>query len=612
MKTSSSSLTRLTALVGLALLGLFQSAAATTQAKKVEIDPEIVRLSYVQGDVRFSRGDSKGPDLTKPWEQAVANLPILKGYSLATGNGRAEIEFEYGSTVYLAENSVLLFQTLTARDGVPSTEMELVTGTATLSVHPIPKEVFDLVTPTERLQFIGSSLARVDSYLDGVTATTQGNGWVDVTQVYLGSVTYHWHGAPGKVEGLDHSDTPADWDGWVAARVKQRQTDTAAALKASGRTSFTPGLTDLYNGGTFFPCPPFGVCWEPKALPEAPQPSGAALPPGPTGNADAATGSTPLVAMNPTPQQVGVQPFGEEGPQTQPQTATPPVQKQRPRISDYYYPLGTCPASQVHVVTVKDPVTGKEKVVQRTVETELELWPWALCHSGAWVHLRGRRTRYTFVVGKKRHHPPVRWVHTREGDAYVPRHPSDVAGHPPLNLKYGVFKAKNGANGPFEHVDFNPTQKYTVLGEAPKEFRDMRYPQLASAERPEIRGRLMAGVISGTKPAPGVGEKSGTSPITYDYKTRKFVQAGSPVAGRTGRPVVVSGLNPHGGYSGGVGRSTGGGSGRTGGGGAYSGRASGAGGGGGGHADGGGGSGSHGGGGGTGGSTGGGGSGRGH
>jgi hypothetical protein len=592
MKTSSGGFIRLNAFLWLAFLGSFLSAAAPTQAK-VQINPEIVRLSYVQGDVRFSRGDGKGPDLIKPWEQAAVNLPILKGYSVATGDGRAEIEFEYGSTLYLADNSLLVFRTLTTRDGVPSTEMELVTGTASLSVHPIPKELLDLTTPTESLRFVKAALSRVDSYLDGVTATIQGDGWVDVTQVHLGSIVYHWHGAPGKVARLFHSDTPADWDRWVAARVKQRQADTAAALTALGSTSFIPGLTDLYNGGTFFPCPPFGVCWEPKELPAPSQPSGIAQPSVPTGNREAAAGSFQLIAaMYVVPQQTGDRQNGEAGPQpgqqgTAPTPGTAPPSKKRPNFSDYYYPLGVCPSNDVHIVTVKDPVTGKEEVVQRTIETGMDTWTWALCHSGAWVHLRGR---YTFVVGKKRRHPPVHWLHAGKRDAYVPRHPGDVKGRPPLNLKYGVFEAANGANGPFEHVDFKPTEKYTVLSQAPKEFRDARYPQLSNAARPEIKGRLIAAAGPGAKPAPGLAGKSDASPITYDYKTRKFVQGGSPVAGRTGKPLVVGSLSAHGGYSGGSGRSTGGGGGRAG-----------AGGGGGGHAGGGGGGGAHGGGGGGGG-----------
>jgi len=38
-----------------------------------------VRLSFVQGDVRLSRGTGKHPDLNKPWEQAQADEPVEQG-----------------------------------------------------------------------------------------------------------------------------------------------------------------------------------------------------------------------------------------------------------------------------------------------------------------------------------------------------------------------------------------------------------------------------------------------------------------------------------------------------------------------------------------------------
>ena len=130
MNTSAKWFFKLSAVASMALLGLVGLMAGTARADDktpaAKVDPEIVRLSYIQGDVRFSRGDAKGPNLEKDWEQAAVNLPILKNYSLATGNGRAEIEFEYGSVVYLAENSVLLFNTASVTNGVPVTELELI------------------------------------------------------------------------------------------------------------------------------------------------------------------------------------------------------------------------------------------------------------------------------------------------------------------------------------------------------------------------------------------------------------------------------------------------------------------------------------------------------
>jgi len=580
MKSSSSSLGRLNSLLGLTFLVMVLPAAAPAQAKTVY--PEAVRLSYVLGDVRFSRGNGEGLELAKPWEQATANLPILKGYSVATGEGRAEVEFECGSTLYLAENSVLFFRTLAVRDGVPTTEMELVTGTATVLFRPAPKEKFELTTPTENVEFLKassrrvssgfflSSFLRVDSYLDGAALTPQGHGQGDIRRWYLSSGEYYDEkSAADRAGGSEVSSTPADWDAWVAERVKQREADTAAALKASGLSSFVPGLTDLYNGGTFFPCAPFGVCWEPKGLEEAPEAARAAPPSVPTSNRAGRGGRLQLAAMRIGQQPAGAAQSGGGGSQTQPEGAAAvpggtPLAGNR-KYLNYYFPLSRCDMFEEHLVTEKDPVTGREKVVEdRTVVGgELwPLWPYALCHSGAWIHLRGR---YRFVMGKPHHHPPVRWVRTSHGYAYVPRHPNDVKGQAPLNLKYGVFEPKNGPKGPFEHVGFKATEKYTVLSEAPKEFREARAPQLPRAERPEIQARLTPGV------------KGPSTRITYDYKSQTFVGPPTHVAGRTGKPVEVGKLSESGAY---FGRSGSGGSGRPSGGGSYSGGSSGRGGGG--------------------------------
>jgi len=59
-----------------------------------------VRISWVQGDVRLSRGDGKHTDLNRPWEQAQGGELLEQGFAVATGNGRAEIEFEDGSAAY--------------------------------------------------------------------------------------------------------------------------------------------------------------------------------------------------------------------------------------------------------------------------------------------------------------------------------------------------------------------------------------------------------------------------------------------------------------------------------------------------------------------------------
>jgi hypothetical protein len=647
MKTSAKWFFGWSAVVGMALFGLMSLMAGSVRADDktpaVKTDPEIVRLSFIQGDVRFSRGDANGPNLEKDWEQAAVNLPILQNYSVATGKGRAEIEFEYGSVVYLAENSVLLFTTASVTNGVPTTELELITGTATFSMHAIAGERFQLATSTDRVVFPGTGYMRVDSYLDAIALTPQVNGNMAATsglvKMVKGTPNFYRDGVSIQPGATDQSGTPADWDAWVDARVKQRDADTAAALKASGLPGFIPGLTDMYKGGTFFVCAPYGTCWEPKELKSAKTPaaSGAAAVNlqktlnGKTNPVNAAGGNFALTAFHGDAQQSGTQQAGTQQSGTQqagtsgaqaqqsapPVMGTPPgttstqgtastqgttstpgaaqtqavvLPAQAPIFSEYYEPLGDCPVTELDTTTETDPVTGNEIIVDQQIVSEpiwwgADPWTWGLCHSGFWAHIPRRGTRFTFVVGRKHHHPPVHWMHgKKEGDVYVPAHPSDVKGQTPLNLKYGVFRAKNGPTGPVQRIDFNPKETYTVLTEAPKEFRDMKYPERLAVQRPEIQGRLVAG-----GKAPGVG---GKSDISYDYKSRSFVRAGAPVGGHSGKPVVVA----RGGYSsGGNGRPSGGASGRPSGGG--TGHASGGGGGGGSHSGGGGGGGgSHGGG----------------
>src|SRR5437879_12497441 len=85
-----------------ALLAL--PATADSQAR-------IVRLSDVQGTVQINKNSGLG------FENAFANLPITQGTQLRTReNGRAEIEFEDGSTLRLTPNTTVEFSTLGVSD----------------------------------------------------------------------------------------------------------------------------------------------------------------------------------------------------------------------------------------------------------------------------------------------------------------------------------------------------------------------------------------------------------------------------------------------------------------------------------------------------------------
>src|SRR6202049_988352 len=100
-----------------ALLAL--PALADSQAR-------IVRLSDVQGSVQIDKNTGLG------FENAFLNLPITQGAQVKTRDrGRAEIEFEDGSTLRLTPNTTVEFSTLGLKDsGKRISVINLVAGMA--------------------------------------------------------------------------------------------------------------------------------------------------------------------------------------------------------------------------------------------------------------------------------------------------------------------------------------------------------------------------------------------------------------------------------------------------------------------------------------------------
>src|ERR1700691_643268 len=89
------------------------NASATDNASSQPSTPvsshskiRIVRLSEVKGEVQLDRQTGKG------FESAMANLPVIEGEKLKTGNGVAEVEFEDNSTVRVGQNSLVQFPRL--------------------------------------------------------------------------------------------------------------------------------------------------------------------------------------------------------------------------------------------------------------------------------------------------------------------------------------------------------------------------------------------------------------------------------------------------------------------------------------------------------------------
>ena len=536
--------------------------------------PQIARVSLVDGDVRVARGKIKGRAKDWDWEQAVPNLPLETGYSLATGKGRAEIEFENDSTLYLGEDSVLLFNDLHTLAGVPYTEVALLSGTATLHVKPYVRgESFVLKTPTDMMitKYPNQANFRVSSYLDGVALTPLANAGVDLERseerLVAGKTTYYKDGQPILDAGPIHPPDFTEWDNWVAARYAQRQKETVEALKASGLSSPIPGLAQMAQAGIFFPCEPYGTCWRPnpsqsQAPGDTPTPADAE-PAKPTEQAQVSSSGTQTTDSASKIRFVGKPMANPPSPLLQPSPGLLDL------AMDAFYP---CMPNGLGFLTLMSLYPTAGLTFNPTYWYSLAPWSWAVCNSGSWIYINNGNGGggYVWVVGKPHHHPPVRWIKTGHTVAFVPVHPYDIKDHLPVNRKNGAFAVNPKGVHPVEHVELNAGRKIELLSEPPQVFRTAFAPPLARAEAPHLMAHEMRDLsVAKNSPAQPAG-----TPITFDHKSQTFMmphevaQGGksvtvlAPVGNRNGnlqtRAGYYGGGTSHGGSTTGGGSSAGG------------------------------------------------------
>jgi FecR protein len=231
----------------------------------------IIRLSLVQGDVRVAR-ELHGDDLANDkvnWEAAELNLPIRQGYALATDRGRAEVEFENGTMMFLANDTVVEFYDLSLDEGEKTTRLVLRRGTASFYVNPGSGDYFSVtggdftVAAEERATF------RLDNADDGSTVNVA-KGRVSVLRknktlaVSKGESLSMRAGEENSV-AVSHLPGGDDFDRWVSGRVDSVSTATVAAQQYVNGP-YTSGLADLYTYGSWFPLSGYGYGWRPYGM----------------------------------------------------------------------------------------------------------------------------------------------------------------------------------------------------------------------------------------------------------------------------------------------------------------------------------------------------------
>ncbi len=220
----------------------------------------VVRLSLVDGDVQVSRPGEQA------WETGSVNLPIQQGYTVATGQGRAEIEFESGATARLAENSTLQFTELALSNGGRITKLTLTQGTATFYANLAREDSFVVLTPNLQAAIPQNARFRVDASQEGSQVSVL-KGDVDVdssagTNRLTKGHTLVFHAGDAEQVQVERNAKPDEWDRWVADRDEVVHSNSTAALRYVS-SPYNYGLADMYNYGSWYTVGGYGRCWRP-------------------------------------------------------------------------------------------------------------------------------------------------------------------------------------------------------------------------------------------------------------------------------------------------------------------------------------------------------------
>jgi hypothetical protein len=221
----------------------------------------VVRLSEVQGDVQVDRNAGQG------LEKAFLNLPITQGVKLQTGkNGRAEVEFEDGSTLRVTPETVITFPQLSLRDsGAKVSTVHLQEGSAYVNFAGSKDDEFTLTFAHEKLALAHSAHLRLE--MGDVDATLAVfNGEVQV-QGDAGTVAVSKnHTAQFDLTDDDHyelakSVEPDPFDAWDKEQNQYHQ--QYASNSYSSYSPYAYGTNDLNYYGSFSNVPGYGNVWQP-------------------------------------------------------------------------------------------------------------------------------------------------------------------------------------------------------------------------------------------------------------------------------------------------------------------------------------------------------------
>jgi hypothetical protein len=264
---------RLASVLVLLMAALAPAAAQETGA----LTPRVARLRVVEGSVQITRAGQQAA------QTAVINLPLEQGDTLATGTGRAEIEFENGAVARLDANSALQLTLLNSANGLRMVRLTLTQGTGNFSARPALADVQQVFANGVQISFREQAEFRVGIDSAGTSVS-----------VVQGAILITSGGLPRQVhkdqtllfraadQNVSLSGPPSEdeFDQWVISRNTFMFPAITAAVRYIPPQSTIPeansvqamapdsiyGAADLYNYGSWQFFPGHGWGWQPNGI----------------------------------------------------------------------------------------------------------------------------------------------------------------------------------------------------------------------------------------------------------------------------------------------------------------------------------------------------------
>jgi hypothetical protein len=248
-------------LTAVAVSSLLLSVASLTAPAFADSQARVVRLSQVQGEVQVDRNTGQG------FEKAFLNLPITQGLKLQTKHdGRAEVEFEDGSTLRVTPDTVIGFPQLSLHDsGAKVSAVHLQEGTAYVKFAGAKDDEFTLTFAHQKLSLAHSAHLRIEmadttatlAVFSGDVQTEGESGTLAVSKNHTASFDL----THGDRYTLAKNLEPDPFDAWDKQQDQYHQQYANNSYRSYSPYAY--GTSDLNYYGNFSNVPGYGTVWQP-------------------------------------------------------------------------------------------------------------------------------------------------------------------------------------------------------------------------------------------------------------------------------------------------------------------------------------------------------------